>query len=40
MKHLLSARFTIAIALYRKERKFGKQKHQALRLALQAFIPG
>lgn len=39
MKHLLSARLTIAIALYRKERKFGKQKHQAFRLALRAFTP-
>lgn len=37
--YLFSARYTIACCLYRSERKFGKTKRQALRLALQAFIP-
>ena len=39
MINLLSARYTIARCLYRKERKYGKTKRQALRLALQAFLP-
>lgn len=39
MLRKLSTRLFIARILYRKERKFGKQKHQAFRLALQAFIP-